>query len=59
MSPLPSAIRCARIPSTGADVITGEQTRTRSAWPIFFAIRAVSASAKPGVNHGRTFVPST
>ena len=40
-------------------MITGEQIRTRSACPIFFAIRCVSASAKPGVNHGLTRVPST
>ena len=59
MSPLPSAIRCASVASTGADVITGEQIRTFSAWPIFFASRAVRASANPGVNHGRTRTPST
>ena len=40
-------------------MITGEQMRTRRARPIFFAIRCVSASAKPGVNHGLTCVPST
>ena len=59
MSPLPSAIRCASVASTGAEVMIGEQIRTFSAWPIFFASREVSASANPGVNHGRTRTPST
>src|SRR5437764_597209 len=59
MSARPSAIACASVPSTGADVITGEQMRTRCACPIFFAIRCVSASAKPGVNQGLTRVPPT
>src|SRR5215208_1892500 len=53
MSSRPSDTSCARVASTGAAVITGEQIRTRRrARAMCFAIRA-EAGREPGT-HGRS-----
>ena len=58
MSSVPRWPSSARVPSIGAEVITGEAIRTRRrAEPIADAIACASSAPWPGVNQARAVVP--